>query len=211
VTSDLGVDNTITVTVTGSMGFAGDVTLAVAATDSSSAAISDWATTLATTTVTLAQDGTQTATLKISALGDTAALAGTVKVTASSTAPSVDASISVTFNPVFDVTFMDDGTGKAVYPINHGVNNPFQVKVGRTLAVYNGSPTKILVVHSDGIAGFPHEGSSPGTASGAAYMGSGPLTAVGDETAFDCHNDQGPTTELLDPGSTNRPYVKVVQ
>jgi hypothetical protein len=199
VTSDLNVDNTVTVTVTGSMGFTGDVTLAATAADAGSVAITDWSATLATTTVTLTADGTQTAMLTLKAMGDTAALAGNLTVTATSTADPATAAVAVTFNPVLHVVFADNGAGTVVYP-PHAINNPYLLKIGRQMAVYNGSSTKILVVHTNNvITGLSHEGSSPGTAPGAAYLNT--LTgAAGDEDNFYCHNDTATTTELLNTG-----------
>ena len=213
ITSDLNVDSPVVVTVTSQMGFSGSVTLAVAAADASSKAISDWSATLDSTTVTVPQDGTATANLSLSALGDAAELAGTVTITATpgdTTVSPANATVGVTFNPVMEVHFKDDGNGTAIYPAsNLGPNNPYKLKAGRQIAVYNDSPNKTLVVHTNNIvAGFPHEGSNPGTISGAAYTRT--LTNAGDQDEFYCHHDQGSTTELLDPGNPH-PNVLVVQ
>lgn len=199
ITSDLGIDNTITVTATSEMGFAGSITLAVAAADSSNAAITDWTSALDQTSLTLTAGGTATAKITLTAMGDAAELAGTLTVTATGPATPATTTVGVTLNPILHVTFLDDGNGACAYPM-HTVANPWKLKVGRQIAVYNGSTNKTLVVHTNAaVSGFPHEGSQPGTAPGEAYMKT--VTTAGQEDQFYCHQDQGVTTELS-PGNS---------
>lgn len=205
VTSDLNVETTITITATSAMGFTGDVTLAVSAEDASAAAITDWTTTLESTTLTLGVDETKTTTVKLSAMGDTAALAGTLKVTATSSAAAADASVDVTFNPVLVVTFNDDGNGQCVYPVNHAVNNPWRLSAGRKIRVVNGSPNLGLQVHTNNsIAGFPHE--NVVTPPGEGYEKT--VTTVGDIDEFYCHKGDG---TMVEGGGSVRNYLRVVQ
>lgn len=214
VTTDLNVETDIIVTATSEMGFAGTVTLAVDAKDSSNASITDWTDTLDQTSLTLTAGGTATATLKLSALGDTAALAGNATITATGAQTPGTATVAVTFNPVLSVTFNDDGAGNCVYPTTHHLNDPYAVKVGRMIKVIDGSTTKPFTVHVDpGFNGFPHESGT--TAAGSAYTGAFTIddfnNTNGIPLSFYCHNGNAGT--MIDPGTAtqDRPYVKVVQ
>ncbi len=219
VTSDLNTTTTIMVTATGMMNFSGDLALTVAAADSSAATITDWTTALDSSTLEVSTDGTASAMLTLSAMGDTAMLTGNLTVTATggNAASPATVTIPTTFNPVLDVTFTDDGTGKCAYPIGHGVNNPYQIKVGRQIAVYNGSAVVLgMIVHTNAaIAGLPHEEPrvAPGTQPTQAYVSTiGPTAQPGDEDTFYCHDPNTPLTMLGDAGVTaNYPALKVVQ
>jgi cysteine-rich repeat protein len=207
ITSDLGVDNTIVVTATSEMGFAGTITLAATAKDSTSAAISDWTMALDQTTLTLAANGTATANLTLSALGDAAMLGGTVTVTATGAPTTATTDIGVTFNGVLDLT-IGDNAGTCAYP----TVQVWKVKTGRQLAVYNGSTTKKFVIHTGGgITGFPHEGDA-GTGPGEAYVKT--LTGGTGDQIY-CHNDPPggnvtPANGYLATGTTNGPIIQVV-
>lgn len=196
LTSDLNVENTVTVTLTSMMGFTGDVTLAASAVDGSTA-LSDWAAGLNNTTVTLAADQTATATLTVRAMGDVGALTGNVKVTATSTAAEADASVAVTFNPVLRIAFTDEN-GACGYSIAHNtVPNAWKIKAGRQIAIVNPSATLGMTVHTDNtIEGFPHESGS--TAPGAAYTRT--VTAAGQTSSFYCHNPGNGDATLLKQG-----------
>lgn len=208
ITSDLGVDNTIVVTATSEMGFAGTITLAATAKDSTSAAISDWTMALDQTSLTLAANGTATANLTLSALGDAAMLGGTVTVTATGAPTMATTDIGVTFNGVLDVTFGDDN-GTCAYP----ATRIWKLKSGRQLAVYNGSTTKKLVVHTrNAITGFNHQGDS-GTAPGTAYVNTLTIGGTDNSDSFYCHNDGTASVAngYLDGGNINAgPIVQVV-
>ncbi len=200
ITSDLNVSNTIMVTATGMMNFSGDLTLTVAAADASATPIADWTATFDSGTLEVSTNGTATAMLTLSAMGDTAALTGNVTVTASggnATTPAT-ATFATIFNPVLDVMFSDNN-GVCGYPIGHGVNEtPYKIKPGRQIMVYNGSASLGMVVHADNgnIAGFSHEEpeSAPGTPHGMAYPQTISATAtVGGESTFYCHATGDPT------------------
>jgi cysteine-rich repeat protein len=203
ITSDLGVDNTIVVTATSEMGFAGTITLAATAKDSTNAVISDWTTALDQTSLTLDANGTATANLTLSALGDAAMLGGTVTVTATGAPTAATTDIGVTFNGVVDLT-IGDNNGTCAYP----TVQVWKVKTGRQLAVYNGSTTKKFVIHTGGaIQGFPHEGDA-GTAPGAAYINT--LTGGQGDQIY-CHNGgtvTGANGYLL-TGTTNGPIIQL--
>ncbi len=208
VTSDLNVEQTITVTATSEMGFTGDVTLAVSAADGGTA-ITDWTTTLGSSTVSLTAGGTQTTTVKLSAMGDVGALTGALKVAATSSAGSTDATVNVTLNPVLVVSFTDNN-GTCVYPTGHAVNNPWKIKAGRQVKVLNASATRRLVVHTNGgVTGFNHENNT-GTAPGEGYMAT--VTAVDDQDEFYCHNPNDAGASMIEgAGSGTRNYLRVVQ
>jgi len=183
------------------MGFQGDVDLVATG-------ATGWTATLADAKLTLQADGTATTTVKLSALGDVDTLAGDLKITATSAAGTIDATVGVTFNPVLAVTFQDNGAGKCLYPINRNINNPWLLKAGRTIKVINGSPNLPFRIHVDQIAGWNHQnGTSP---AGGSY--SGTLTAAGDVTQFYCHNDANAIT-MKEDGMVSgmRNYVRVVQ
>jgi cysteine-rich repeat protein len=209
ITSDLNVANTIAVTATSEMGFAGAVTLSVSAKDPDNADITDWTSALDQSSLTLTAGGSATAMLTLSALGDAASLAGNLTITASGAATPGTATIPVTFNGVLDITFGDDN-GTCSYP----TTRTWRLKSGRQLAVYNGSTTSKLVVHTaNRISGFNHQGDS-GTAPGAAYVNTLVTGGVGNDDSFYCHNDgtANPASGYLAPGNTDQlgPLVQVV-
>lgn len=207
---DLGQSSSVAITLTSMMGFAGDVTLAATVADATNAPITDWTTNLDMTTLTVAADGTATAHVAIAAMGDAAMVAGKVKITATSGTLSADATVDVTFNPVFRVTYTANGTNCA-YPTDGTVANPYKVKAGRKLAVFNGGNSLAFVIHgpaSPGVEGFQHESTSPpGTAAGAAYMSD---TLTYDNAAgpiqFYCHSG----TQNTLSGATTGNYFEVV-
>ena len=111
--------------------------------------------------------------------------------------------------------FNDNG-GSCDYPVDHGPNNPYKIKVGRQIAVYNNSATLGMVVHTNGvIAGFPHEEpeAAPGTTHGNAYISTIAATAVaGDEDQFYCHMVTPTDPTMLSSGaSANYQNLLVVQ
>lgn len=216
---DLNVETDVTITATSMMGFTGDLALTVAVADPSGLPITDWTATLDNNTVTLAADGTATAHIGISAQGDALELAGTITITATLGSMTTSVPIAVTFDPEVRVEFKDDPNlaGGCLYPTGHDQANPFNVKVGRTFAVYNLSTGTVpFIVHSD-LSGdnFNHETQAlPGTAPAAAYKGQGPLQLAGGATSattvFYCH--QGVTGTMLESAAeaAGRQYLKIV-
>lgn len=203
VTTDLNVEEAITITATSKMGFAGDVMLTVTAADEASAPIEDWSIALANATLTVPADGEASTTVTLRALGDVEALAGSLNITGTSEVTVTDASVAVAFNPVLVVTFNDNGNGNCVYPTGRSVNNPWRLKVDRAIRVVNGSPNLGLQVHVSSIAGFPHQQNvSP---PGGAYERT--VTNAGDGADFYCHKGDGTMTEA---GGSIRNYLRVV-
>lgn len=204
-TTDLNAPATITVTATSEMGFTGTVTLAAVADGA------DWSAALDASSLTITAGGTATAKLAISAMGDTAALTGNVKVTATYSGPAADATVAMTFNPILDVKWGDDGTGKAVYDTNHLVNAPFKLKAGRSIKVINGSTVAAFRVHTGAvISGFKHQPDT--SAAGGFYMGTTVAADIGKTDNFYTHPQGASPMFLNDSGITNqRPFVTVVQ
>ncbi|HVZ24146.1 MAG TPA: hypothetical protein VG871_23905, partial [Vicinamibacterales bacterium] len=118
---ELGVETDLTVTVTSVMGFTGPVTLSATAVGSDgSTPVTDWTLAFDNANLSLAADGdSATATLGVEAMGDTAALAGTIMVTASAGSASPAAPIAVTFEPQLHIEFSNDANGNCVYPPGH--------------------------------------------------------------------------------------------
>jgi cysteine-rich repeat protein len=186
VTTELLVDQTVTVTVTSRAGFAGAVTLAAEAL-SGSTPLPGWVA-LAAPTVTLAAGGAQTVALKIAVPGDSANLAGQVRVTATSAAAPVSAMVNVTASPVASVTYTTSGTN-CVYPTQFNLSNPIRLKVGRQFRVVNGSTTLSMRIHFDGgITGISHQGAP--MAPGGAYEQT-PTSALAQGVTFYCHDEAG--------------------
>lgn len=203
--TDLNAPATITVTATSEMGFTGTVTLAVVADGA------DWSAVLDNSSLSIAAGGTATAKLSIAAMGDTATLTGNVKVTATYSGPQSDASVAMTFNPILDVKWGDDGTGLAVYDANHLNAAPFKLKAGRSIKVINGSTVATFRVHTGGvISGFQHQPDT--SAPGGFYMGTTLAADIGKIDTFYTH-PQGASPQFLNDNATTnqRPFVTVVQ
>ncbi len=202
MTTDLTVENTMVVTATSQNGFAGNVTLTATAVDASGAPLVGWGATLGTATLSLAAGASGTANLKLKVLANAPTLTGSVKITATSAAGPVEASVAVTANPVVLVVFSEVG-GKCSYPA-YPVNNRLKVKAGRMIKVMNNT-TQPMTIHVDaGIAGFSHEGGV--IANGQTYNGM-PTTA-GDVGTFYCHSGNNPVT-ITDAQGAIRPTLEV--
>lgn len=198
--TDLYVDNEINLTLTSMNGFAGDVTLAASVVDGTGTAITGWVSELSATTVTLAADGTGSAKLKVRVPGDTAALTGTVKIAASSSAAPQEASLSVTASNKAVVRFTTTGSN-CINSTLFNQSNPVRLKVNRMISVVNGSdpagtgcaggPCK-MQIHFDGGTGVPHQNGQ--MAAGASYE---QVATVANATGvtFYCHNAGAAATD----------------
>lgn len=212
-TTELGVETDFTITATSMMGFAGTVALTATATDGSGGAISDWQLPFDSASLTLTSGGTATAHVAITAMGDTEALAGTVAIVGTSGSVTSSQNITVSFQPQLHVEF-DNSGAMCSYPEAHGVNSPWMLKLGRSLAVYNmATNSDNLIVHADpnsNLIGIAHEGNA-GTAPNAAYIQT-PTKVSTTPGGFWCHDiSPASPTFLTDPGATNYNYITVVQ
>lgn len=207
VTTDLLVNNEVNITLTSMDGFSGNVTLAATAMDAGGAAVMGWTTTLASATVNVPANGTATTKLTLRVAGDTPALMGNVKITATSSAPAVDQTVAVTANPTAVVTYTTTGNN-CVYPAEFNLSTPIRLKVGRKLRVVNGSdPAGTgcggqpcgMQIHVDGGSGIAHQGSP--MAAGQSYEGTASVANATGVT-FYCHN-AGQATVAVEGSAQN--------
>lgn len=200
---DLGGDGaSVALTLTSMMGYTGPVTVTAAALDSTNAPMSDWMLTVDTPSVSLTADGTATAHVSIKAGGDVAMLTGKVKITATFGAMSSDASVDVTFNPVFSVHYTATGQ-TCKLPTDGTTAAPYKVKVGRQIAVYNNGGGLPFIIHGPNSNGFNHEAQGgPGTPDGQAYMSNAITGVAGDTFQFYCHGGAAGSF-LQDSGTRN--------
>ncbi len=164
VMTELGTSTMITVTLTGSGGFAGPVTLTATVVDGAGAAVPGWTVGLNQATVNVAADGmaVAVATLQIPTLNS--ALAGTVTIDAVSTAGTQSTTSAVTALNQVSVT-VTENAGQCVYPSAE----PMQVVAGTKVRFVNKFTTDNITIHVDGNANnVPHE-SDPGHAPNTAY------------------------------------------
>ena len=220
IATELMTTNTATVTLTATGGFQGDVSLSAAVMDSTNAPITAWTTAFDHSTVTLAKNGTATATVTLTVPSDSAALSGTIQVSATATGvtiPQVTSAVTATNQVSFLIGF--DATAGCVFPkaLDGSAvtsTNPIQVKVNTKVRFVNmaQTATQMLVIHSDGDAqGICHEnrpgGSCPANdttlpaqiAPNQAYEQT--AVAAGGPFKWYCHN-------LGDTGVD--PYITVV-
>lgn len=206
ITTDLEVENTFTVTATSEMGFSGGVVLSAAVVDATDTPITGWTATLEGTTLDLSTATTATTQLKVTIPGDHAALAGTIRISGSSSVALAQSNIAVTANPVVAVTFTESG-GNCVYP-NRFVNNPYRIKAGRQIMVYNGAAAGTMTIHvGGGVTGFSHENTGTAQPPGQAYAGT-PSGTPGSQTEFYCHAG-GAGTIGDNSTATTQPNVRV--
>lgn len=182
--TELKTANPITVTVKGSGGFSGEVTLTATMTDASGAALPGWTVDLSAPSVTLTADGTATAVATVKVPPLSAGLVGTVKVTgASSTTLGTNVAASMV-TALKQVTFAIkvDSTGKCVYPADGGnASKPVTVAVGTKIRFFN-TGTANFEIHSNNKALIAHQGQPPG-APGAPDGTADPVTEA--NTAFE--------------------------
>ena len=216
VTTDLLVSNEVTVTVASIDGFSGDVTLAATVTDNVGGALAGWTSTLSQTTVTLAADGTASAKLSLRVPGDTPALTGNVKITATSSADPIDTTVAVTANPTAVVTYTTTGN-TCVYPPEFTLSTPIRLTVGRKLRIVNGSDPAgtacggqacRMQIHVDGGSGIAHQ-PAPMDA-GAAYEGTATI-ANSTGVTFYCHNANNATVAVEGSAQNTRQRLITVE
>jgi hypothetical protein len=205
VSTELKTANPIAITVTGAGGFSGSVGLTAAIVDANQNPIPDWTVDLSMPSVTLAQNGTATATATVHVPSLTAALAGTLKVTTTSTATLGIHAASSTLTAANQVTFavkFDAATNKCVYPADGGnATTPVKVAQATKIRFFN-TGTQNIVIHVSENNGVPitHQGQTP---NGMADPTTEPNTAyeqtpIGTGVApWYCHAPDG-----VNPGAT---------
>ncbi len=158
----------IKVTMQGTGGFSGNVALAASVVDGTGTVIPNWTVELASTSATLATDGSAEimATLKIPSA--TTATAATVKFTATSSVATVN--VQTTVNALKQITFEVPQNGNAcVYKPeygNFGANVRLPILLGTKLRFLNKGPLP-LIIH--GAGSIPHQSTATTIATNQAY------------------------------------------
>jgi hypothetical protein len=159
--TELKTQNPITVTVTGSGGFSGDVSLAASAVDANEAPLTAWEVDLSTPTVTLGVNGTVTVAAMLKIPAKATSLSGSVKVTATSAAAVGTHAASTAVTALNQVTFslkVDPDTMLCGYPADAGPANPPALSLGTKVRFFN-TGTVNFEIHSGGI--ISHQGQKP--------------------------------------------------
>lgn len=160
--TELKTSNPVTVTVTGSGGFAGDVALVGAVVDNNGTAIPGWTVDLSAPTVTLSKDGTGTAVATLKIPAKSTGLTGKLQITATSAATLGTKMAAAEVTALNQITFavkVDPATGKCVYPADGGnAANSVLVSMGTKVRFFN-TGTMNLVIHSGGP--ISHQGQAP--------------------------------------------------
>jgi hypothetical protein len=183
--------NIVTVTLTASGGFAGDVALAANVVDGSNVAVPGWTVVLDKASVTLAPDGTANVVATLTIPSENTGLAGTIKIdgTASVGTKHVETTVTVMNQITFSIT--STGTD-CVYPAD--AVGTVNVSNGTKLSFYNASVANNIVIHiGGGINGLNHEQGMTGP--GMAYEQTVADT-VG-TTDWYCHNFTDPKDMYL--------------
>lgn len=164
VMTELGTSTMITVTLTGSGGFAGAVTLTATVVDGAGAAVPGWTVGLNQATVNVATNGSAVAvaTLQVPTLNS--GLAGTVKIDAVSSLGTQTLTSAVTALNQVSVT-VTENAGQCVYPSA----TPMQVVAGTKVRFVNKFTTDNITIHVDGNANGVNHESDPGHAVNTAY------------------------------------------
>lgn len=213
ITTELMTTNTVTVTLTGGGGFEGDVALTAAVMDGSNAPITDWTTAFDHSTVTLAKNGTGTATLTLTIPSENKALVGNVQISATATGvtiPAVTSAVTATNQVSFLIGF--DANNGCVYPTGLNSTNPVKVTVNTKVRFVNMAQIAgtMIAIHSNGAgSGICHEAqpcmndqANPATiAPNAAYEQTAKV--AGNAFSWYCHS---PGQDL----GNGDPFIQVV-
>jgi len=192
LSTELKTVNPITITVKGSGGFSGSVGLTAAVVDGNQNPIADWTVDLSAPSVSLAENGTSTATATVHIPALSSTLTGTLKVTTTSAATLGTTAASSTLTAANQVTFLvkyDPATMDCVYPADGGtVANGVKVAQATKIRFFNNGADNI-VIHVTSNNGTPisHQGQAPNggpsnstTLPNTAYeqtpIGTGPAT-----------------------------------
>ena len=180
VQTELNLTEMLTVTITASMGFTGDVTLTPTVVDAQNAPVTGWMPTVTPAKLTFTQDGPQTAQVMVKIPTDTAALAATVKIDATSSAGPASVSSAFTVAQKLHLAF-DAGTGGTV-PHAHNPAIPMNMTVkSGTQVIWTNNDTIDHQVH--GSNGIPHEPNA--MAPGGTYTVT--MTTASGDGQWYCH------------------------
>jgi hypothetical protein len=187
VTTELGKDEVITLTLTSGGSFAGDVTVTPTLVDSAGAALADGITVTGQPTVTLAANGMATAayTVKVPSNATGTDLTGaSVKFDLSSTAGLKQLASTLNVTAVFTATYAAGlGANVAMHP-----DRALQITVKKGAKIhFHNADTAVHITHGDGA--FPHEttGATGGLAN-ATYEVLTANLAAGASGNLGCHS-----------------------
>lgn len=191
VATELGTTHMITVTLTGSDGFGGQVTLAPSIVDAANAPLTAWTIALDQTTLTVPQNGTATAIATVTIPSQNKGLVGTAKFVATSSAGvgTFDASSAITALDQVTVMLNLDANGQCDYP----PNSTIQLTMGTKIRWFNNEAAggQRITIHVEGNGNGVDHQPDPGSAPQTAYeqiIGGSPGQAFN----WYCH-DPGPT------------------
>jgi cysteine-rich repeat protein len=198
MSTELGQTTMITVTVTGSDGFAGSVTLDASVMDEGNAPLAAWTVTLDKTTLDVPQNGTATAVASLAVPTENKGLAGKVKVTATAAGAQVgtlEASTAVTAQNQVTIPVTMDGNGLCVYPQG---NNAMRITNGTKVRFLNAGTSGLIIHSGGGQYGVPHQDINTTTAVNSAYERT-VQGADGGNFEWYCHSPGPQVNNLIQP------------
>lgn len=177
LSTELLSTNMVVVTLQGSDGFAGPVSLAGSVVDTADVAIPGWVVSLDNDSVDVAANGTAMAVLTLKIPSQTPVFAGTVKIDATSSLGAVTATAAVTVANQLSIP-MAVGNGVTC---GQAVNSTLTIAQGTKVRWVNRDPTKRITIHINNGLGFVHEpdpGMSPAGLPGDTYEQTGVAAGV---------------------------------
>lgn len=225
ISTELHTTNTLTVTLTGSGGFAGTVNLQAAVLDSSNSPLTAWTISFDHTSVDVPPNGTATAVATLTVPSQNMGLTGTMSINAIASIGTQTVSSAVTVaNQVTYTMHFSSANATFVYPTTYATTKatPDVISVGTKVRWYNdGTGTDNFVVHIDGedpagggvpssTYGFTHQGQSPGgladptTEPGSAYEQTATAASGSNIIQWYFHDPS-------DPSGLHAGYFKTVQ
>ncbi len=184
VSTELLTANMVTVTLSASGGFSGQVTLAGRAVDSAGATLPGWTVSLDQSTVDIAPDGSATAVATLKVPSQATALAGTIQIDATSSLGAMAATSAVSVSKQISLTMTAPGASCGALQ-----TKALTISQGTKVRWVNGDPAKRITIHvqppnNQGIDGFDHEGDPGMAANGGTYE----QTAAGPgQVTWYCH------------------------
>ena len=180
ITTELSTTTMVTVTLEGSGGFSGPVSLTASVVDPASTPMNGWTVTLDTSNVTIDANGTASVVATMTIPSVNRGLAATLKIDATSSLGTVNMTSAVTVQN--QVTLPVRFNGNCQYPGN------VSVRAGTKVRFLNaGGPNDELIIHTNGDAnGIPHGDNGTAITQGLAYE----TTATGTSGTVDwyCHS-----------------------
>lgn len=185
ITTELATTNMVTITLTGSDGFSGSVNLTGSVVDGTNTVMPDWIVAINPPTVNVPLDGSATAVATFAVPSRNLGLAGTLKIssTSSTTTGTLEASSVVTVEN--QITFsVTSNNGQCVYPTDQAIS----VSEGTKVRFLN-KGTIDMIIHSDGNSyGVAHQNVNTTIGTDVAYeqtISAG--TADGSSFTWYCH------------------------